>query len=155
MTTHASHFNGGAITWQPIDPYSNSSSIGITITQTYSWTYPEVNCTTNVPISSGKNDVNLTCIANCSTDGGYSNAVIDIITDCTSYSTTLSTVSSQRSVNVTLNAGAYFFLAYQDKAWRKLYATSTSNLQWSIVTLIDLRVRSDGMINTPPVANVL
>ncbi|CAF5141269.1 unnamed protein product, partial [Rotaria sp. Silwood1] len=36
-----------------------------------------------------------------------------------------------------------------------LYATSTSGLDWSIVSLIDLRLRSDGIINTPPVADVL
>ncbi|CAF4631624.1 unnamed protein product, partial [Rotaria sp. Silwood1] len=63
---HASHFNGGTISWAPIDPYANSSSVVITITQSYSWTYPTVSCTTNVPVSSGKTNANLTCIANCS-----------------------------------------------------------------------------------------
>ncbi|CAF3524671.1 unnamed protein product [Rotaria sp. Silwood1] len=152
---HASHFNGGTISWAPIDPYANSSSVVITITQSYSWTYPTVSCTTNVPVSSGKTNANLTCIANCSTDGGYSSAPIEILTDCTSYSSTLGTVSSERSVNITLNTGAYFYIAYTGSAWRDLYATSTSDLDWSIVSLIDLRLRPDGIINTPPVANIL
>ncbi|CAF1314835.1 unnamed protein product [Rotaria sp. Silwood1] len=155
INIHASHFNGGTITWAPIDPYANSSSVVITITQSYSWTYPTVSCTTNVPVSSGKTNANLTCIANCSTDGGYSSAPIEILTDCTSYSSTLGTVSSERSVNITLNTGAYFYIAYTGSAWRNLYATSTSGLDWSIVSLIDLRLRSDGIINTPPVADVL
>ncbi|CAF2618730.1 unnamed protein product [Rotaria sp. Silwood2] len=95
------------------------------------------------------------CVANCSTDGGYSTAPISILTDCTSYSSTLGMMSSERSANITLNAGAYFYVAYKGSAWRNLYATFTSGLDWSIVSLIDLRLRSDGIINTPPVANVL
>ncbi|CAF4708505.1 unnamed protein product, partial [Rotaria magnacalcarata] len=63
-------------------------------------------------------------------------------------------MKSERTVNITLNIGAYFYLAYQDRAWRSLYNT-TGSLDWSIATLIDLRLRSDGIVNTPPVANVL
>ena len=150
----AAHFNGGTITWAPIDINSNSSPVAITITQTYSWSYPLITCTTNVPVTSGRLNVNLTCIANCSTDGGYSSAPIDILTDCISYSSTLGMMTSERTTNITLNIGAYFYIAYKDSAWRSLYNT-TSSLDWSVSTLIDLRVRDDGIVNTPPVANVL
>jgi hypothetical protein len=34
----SSHFNDGTITWSPIDPYTNSSTVVITIIQTYSST---------------------------------------------------------------------------------------------------------------------
>jgi hypothetical protein len=34
--TDGKHFNGGTINWVPIDPYVNSSTVPITITQTYS-----------------------------------------------------------------------------------------------------------------------
>ncbi|CAF2376906.1 unnamed protein product [Rotaria sp. Silwood2] len=152
---HASHFNGGTITWAPINPNANSSSVDITITQSYSWSYPTVTCTTDVPVSSSKPGGNLTCVANCSTDGGYSTAPISILTDCTSSSSALGTMSSERSVNVTLSTGAYFYVAYKGSAWRDLYTTTTSGLDWSIASLIDLRLRSDGIINTPPVANVV
>lgn len=155
ITINASHFNGGTITWAPIDPYTNSSSIALAITQSYSWTYPTMTCATNVPVSSGRGDTNLTCIANCSTDGGYSNSPVDILTDCISYSSTLGMMSSQRSVNTTLNIGAYFYIAYTGTAWRDLYDPTVSSLSWSIVTLIDLRLRDDGIYNTPPVANVI
>ena len=47
----ASHFNGGTITWVPVYPNTNSSSILITITQSYSYVYPTVPCTTNIPSS--------------------------------------------------------------------------------------------------------
>jgi hypothetical protein len=155
ITIHAAHFNGGTITYAPINPYTNSSPVDITLTQSYSWTYPTIACTTNVPVSSGHPDANLTCIANCSTDGGYSNAPIDILTDCTSYSSSLGMMFSQRSVNITLSMGAYFYIAYTGNAWRNLYSPPINGLSWSIVTLIDLRLRDDGIIDTPPVANVI
>ncbi|CAF1317202.1 unnamed protein product [Rotaria sordida] len=152
---NATHFNGGTITWARTDPYTNSSSVGITITQIYSWSYPTVSCNTGVPVSSGYGNANLACIANCSTDGGYSNAPVDILTDCTYYSSTLGMMSSERSVNITLNTGAYFYLAYKGSAWRNLYTNSKSGLGWSVVALIDLRLRPDGIINSAPVVNIL
>ncbi|CAF2068111.1 unnamed protein product [Rotaria magnacalcarata] len=73
--TNGRHFNGGTITWAPVNPYDNGSSVDITITQLYSWTYRYVQCANNVPIStsrfSGAN-ANLLCVVDCTTDGGYS-----------------------------------------------------------------------------------
>jgi hypothetical protein len=152
------HFNGGTITWQPIYPNLNLSSVPITISQTYSWSYPRVTCATNVPIStsiySGAN-ASLLCVTDCSTDGGYSTKPITILTDCQSVSASLGIMTSQRSVNITLTAGAHFYLAYVGSAWRALDSPSVGGLQWSITCYIDLRMRPDGIINTPPVANVV
>jgi len=156
-TIESSHFNGGAITWFPVDPSTNSSPIIITITQSYSWTYPSVKCDINVPMSTGNsnyNTVNLTCVSNCTTDGGYSAEPISILTDCTSASSSMGIMTSQRSVNISLTAGAHFTLAYIGTAWRKLGNTNVSNPGWSIACLIDLRRRPDGLINTPPVSSV-
>jgi len=61
----------------------------------------------------------------------------------------------QRSVNTTLNIHAYFYIAYIGAAWIDLYNPSVSDLSWSIVTLIDLHLREDSMINTSPVASVI
>ena len=152
------HFDGGTINWAPIDPYDNSSSVDITITQSYSWTYPTITCANNVPITtSGRStqNSNLTCVVDCTTDGGYSNKPIDILTDCTSVSASLGMMSSSRSHNVTLNASAHFYLAYVGSAWAPLNNPTQSGLEWSIVTFIDLRPRPDGFINTPPVASVV
>ena len=158
MTIRGKHFNGGTINWAPINPYNNSTSVPITITQTYSWTYPYVSCAHNVPISTstfaGANR-NLTCVVDCTTDGGYSTHPINILTDCTSASTSLNMLSSTRSKNITLNAGAHFYLAYLGTAWVSLNYPAQSGLEWSIVTFIDLRMRPDGFINTPPVASVI
>jgi hypothetical protein len=158
ITIDAIHFNGGTITWMPIDPYDNSSSVPIIITQSYSWTYPLIRCTTDVPISTnGRNtdNSNLTCVTDCLTDGGYSLDPIDILTDCISSSLSLGMMASQRSKNITLFADAHFYLAYVGSAWRALNYPTQSGLEWSIVSFIDLRMRPDGFINTPPVANIV
>lgn len=152
-SVYGSHFNGGTITWKPVYPDSNSSSVLITVTQSYSWVSPRENCTTNIPRSSGGN-VNLVCIANCTTQGGYANQTISIRTDCTSFSASLGLVFSERSVNITLNVNTYFWIAYIGTAWRDVENTASSTPDWSIVSLIDLRRRSDGLINTPPVTQV-
>ncbi len=79
--------------------------------------------------------------------------VINILTDCTSYSASLGLVTSARSVNITLNESAYFWLANRGSQWRSLEIAG-SGAGWSIVTLVDLRRRLDGSINTPPVASI-
>ncbi|CAF3333443.1 unnamed protein product [Rotaria sp. Silwood2] len=157
-STNASHFNGGTITWAPINPSDNSSIVNITVTQLYSWTYPTVTCTTDVPITTSTYsnwNTNLTCVSNCATDGDYSLAPVNILTDCISYSTSLGMMLSERSVNITLNTSAYFYISYTGSAWRKLNDPPESNLAWSILSLIDLRMRDDGILNTPPVASVI
>ena len=153
------HFNGGTITWAPVYPTSNSSSVLIAVTQSYSWTYPTLNCTTNIPYTMWFGTMvpstdNLICLANCTTQGGYSNSPISILTDCTSLSESLGMLTTQRSVNITLNASTYFWIAYQGLTWRAVQNTASIFPAWSIVSLIDLRRRSDGLINSPPVAQV-
>ena len=156
VTIEADHFNGGTITWAPVDPYTNASSIVITVVQTYCWVLTEVNCANNVPISTpsrtGQNR-NLTCVADCGSDGGYSNEIIDILTDGVSSSSSLNTMKSQRAKNITLDIGAYFHIAYRHSNWRTLENTNNGR-DWSITTLIDLRRRPDEKINTPPMSNV-
>ncbi|CAF3179991.1 unnamed protein product [Rotaria sp. Silwood2] len=156
--TDAKHFNGGTIKWTPINPYDNSTLVDVTITQSYSWTYPYVKCANNVPISTSiwaSANTNLTCVVDCSTDGGYSSAPVDILTNCTSASSSLQMMTSERSKNVTLSADAHFYLAYRGSSWVALNNPATAGLEWSIVTYIDLRKRPDGFINTPPVASIV
>ena len=146
------HFNGGTLNWAPVYPSSNSSSVLITITQSYSWTSPPENCTTNIPRSSGGN-VNLTCVGNCSTQDGFSTTHVSIITDCTSYSASKGLVYSQRSVNITLNINTFFWVAYRGSAWRSL-ANGGAGAAWAIVSLINLIRRPDGLINSPPIPQI-
>lgn len=160
IVIHASHFDGGTIRWEPVNPYDTVSPIIISIIQSYSWAYPTVNCSKNVPITSKTSrgaypNANLTCVADCVSDGGYSANPIDILTDCQSASTSLGMMSSQGIKNVSLSVGAHFYLAYEDSAWVTLNDPPETNLPWSIVTYIDLRIRPDGFINTPPIASVI
>jgi hypothetical protein len=151
----AVHFNGGTIRWVPVDPDDNSSSITITIIQSYSWTYPTILCTTNVPDSTFAGaGSNLICIGSCLTDGGYSSTPVNTSTDCNSASLPLHMMTSERSVNVTLSSGAYFYVAYHGSNWRALNSPTQLNALWSIVSFIDLQLRPDGFINTPPTASV-
>ncbi len=155
---NALHFNGGNIRWMPTDPYDNSSSITITIIQTYWWTYPNIKCANDVPISTpGRSSLNtsLLCVVDCTSDGGYSAHPVDILTDCISVTPSVGVLTGQRSVNTTLTAGAHFYVAFVGSAWTTLNSPAQSGLEWSIVTFIDLRMRPDGFINTPPVASVV
>lgn len=153
IESNGKHFNGGTIRWVPVDPYDNSSLVPITIIQTYSWTYPTISCAANVPISTpGRSNANanLTCIADCTTDGNYSVNPVNILTDCVSASSTLNMMTSERSVNTTIGADSHFYISYQDSAWTALNSPAQSGLYWSITSYIDLRMRPDGFINTPP-----
>ena len=151
------HFNGGTIRWEPVATYSNNVT-SINIIQTYSWTYPAIKCSTDVPITTSgrsKQNVNLTCIADCSTDGGYASKQITILTDCQSSSSSLGLMTSQRSVNINLTTGAHFYLSFIGAAWAPISNPAQNGLQWTITTFIDLRIRPDGFINTPPTASVV
>jgi len=154
--TTGAHFNGGIIRWEPVDPNTNSPTVVITITQRYSWVSSSVNCTTNVPITSASYpNANLTCVGDCSNDGGYSNNPIDILTDCETVSSSLNIMTSQRSVNITLSTGALFKIAYQGNDWRPLENTKGGSSNWSLTTLIDLRRRPDGSLNIPPESRII
>jgi hypothetical protein len=151
------HFNGGTITWTPVNPYDNSSSVMITIMQSYSWLYPSVLCDKNVPISTPSRvnqSADVKCVANCATQGGYSAFNLTVLTDCTSLSAPLSLMTSQRSVNITLAANAHFSIAYRGGTWVQMYSPTVTGLEWSVLCSIDIRMRDDGIINTPPVANI-
>ena len=63
-------------------------------------------------------------------------------------------MTSQRLMNITPTAGAYFYLRYTGASWVSLNSPVQKRLSWSIVSAIDLRIRPDGFINTPPTASV-
>jgi len=155
LVVQSRHFNGGTINWAAIDPYTNDSLINITITQSYSWTYPVVKCLSPVPGASGFGNSRLICVVDCDTNGGYNSTPITIATDCISVNSALKMMSSERTNTITLAKDAHFYLANVGNAWIALNDPRISGLEWSIVTFIDLRKRPDGFINTPPVARVV
>lgn len=152
------HFKGSSIRWVPVDPYTSWGSVVVSITQSYWWTYPFITCANDTPASTpgrATSVTNLTCISDCLTSGGYSAAPITILTDCASASSFLGSLISERTVNVSLAADSHFYVSYQGTAWQALNYPSQANLAWSISSFIDLRMRPDGFINTPPVTNII
>ena len=133
MMIRSVHFNGGTITWTAVDPFANTSSVVVTITQTYFWALSKINCDINVPITTvGRENQSriLTCVANCLTDGGYSTSPINSLTDCVSTNPSVDTMKSQTSKNVTIASESFFSIAHQDGTWRDVENSVQGN--WSI-----------------------
>jgi hypothetical protein len=161
-----SHFNGGTITWQPLDSSNTTSPVSIAITQTYSWVYSVVPCNqssiaTQTPINTvyNNNDV-VKCITSCSSGYGYTS--VPIARYCTNFSPILGITNTQRTDIVQLSANASFSIAFTPASpayWRPLKAVSSASVTtatWSITTSINLNKRADnGLINTAPIGNVI
>jgi hypothetical protein len=157
---HGSHFLGGTITWHPLNESETGTPVAIVITQTYSWTYSRMPCTSAMiaanqlvpPYGNIPTDM-LTCISNCGAGSvGYS--PINVIPYCTDFSAPVGTTVGQRSDIVYLQAGDDFSVAFQDSAWRPL--ATNAGAGWSIAATIDLQLRSDnGLYNNAPVATMM
>jgi len=157
---NGSHFLGGTITWRPLIASATGSPVAIVITQTYSWTYSLMQCTSaliasngDIPAYSSVSSDTLVCISNCSTgSAGYS--PIGVLPQCTDFSSSVGTSIGQRMDTLSLTSGDDFSVAFQSNAWRSL--TTSSRAAWSISTNINLQPRSDnGLYNNAPVATVM
>lgn len=162
----SSHFNGGTITWQPLDPTDTTSPVSIAITQTYSWVYTVVQCNqtavaTQIPINTvyNNNDV-VKCITSCTS--GYNYTSVPIARYCTNFSPILGITNTQRVDIVQLSANASFSIAFTPASaayWRPLKAASSATnttATWSITSTINLNRRADnGLVNTAPIGNVI
>jgi hypothetical protein len=160
FVVHGTDFEGGTISYKVVG--NNGSGLIVRITQSYTYIYPIIYCN-NTYIANqwalsltGSSDANATlaCISNCSTNGGY--VPVPVSSKCTDYSAAMSITVGQQTNDVIVANGSYFAIAYTSSASRNLSlpsGVSTNNLSMS--TVIDLRVRSDGTWNTPPVANMI
>ncbi|CAF1399958.1 unnamed protein product [Didymodactylos carnosus] len=159
VLTDAAHFNGGTISWQPVDPTDKVSPISIMITQSYTWAYPNVYCnnsmiTNHIPIPARIPNTFLNVSAIYTKTGGYS--AVPVTPYCTSFSSSLGVLSSQQSDIVNLTVNASFSITFQNSYWATLTNPSgTNTATWSIATMINLFVRPDGRINTSPVSQML
>jgi hypothetical protein len=139
----AVHFRGGCISWQTVSPNAtNATTITINIQQTYSWTYSSNPCGLLVGTAGS-----LTCIS--SSCSNYLNNMTQIQAPCISYDIGLDVSTGQSITPITLLAGSQLILGYESSAWLPLVSSTTT--QWSLITYIDLTVRSDnGRINSSP-----
>ncbi|CAF3982868.1 unnamed protein product [Rotaria sp. Silwood1] len=162
IIVHGSHFLGGTSSWHPWNESATGSPVAIVITQTYSWTYSLITCTTAdiatnqlIPIGGYTHLLTdtLDCISNCNT-GATGYVPPDVRPRCTDISAPIGTTVGQRSDIVYLSAGDDFTAAFQKSAWRPL--ETSSGASWSIATHIKVNTRSDnGLYNNAPVATMM
>jgi hypothetical protein len=182
LVVESTHFYGGTVTWKPMNNTADGSTIPIMFTQSYQWrlSYSGAGCNQSTivnqsPMIPGASD-KLTCTTTGSSCGGYT--AISINEYCTDFSVLVDSSSGQVSTVQNIAVGSTFCVAYQGSAWVTLYTTNcgwsgrkkrmwggatttaasgcySSSAGWSIGTCIDLTIRSDGFINTPPVATVI
>jgi len=111
-----SHFEGGTITYKLVN--TSGSTVSIMITQTYIYRWAVIYCdnagilSQSIANITGYSDytANLTCVANCTTTGGY--IPISVVGFCTDYSSVLSISVTERTDIVNLTIGAYFTVAF-------------------------------------------
>ena len=148
----SSHFLGGTISWRIQNSSTNSSLIGVLITQTYSWTYVAGRCDSNAiatnQLVAGSGGV-ITCWPTCPTGFGS----LSSAPHCTDLSILNGIAVGQRSDVVYLPEGSDFSMIYASNAWGTLTPGGSS---WSIASRINLVRRSDNnLFNNAPVATVM
>ena len=147
----SAHFRGGTIYWIPVDPTTTSSTVVITVFQTYLWRLSAVPCVYTGFATSGY----IPCVTDCSTSGNYTSTTLSAQTTCISSSPSIDAMTGQGIRNIALDAESHFTIAYQGNAWISLVNSySLGGGKWSISTVIDLRRRADGIFNTPPMSYV-
>jgi hypothetical protein len=144
--SYAIHFHGGYISWQTVLPnVTNATTVTINVQQTYLWAYSTYPCVS--PIGNANN---LMCIS--STCSNYVSSMLSTQTPCISYDLGLDVSTGRSTTAVTLLSGAQLVLAYQNSNWLSLVSGIST---WSLVTYIDLTVRSDnGRINSSPTSSM-
>ncbi|CAF4000828.1 unnamed protein product [Rotaria sordida] len=158
----ANHFLGGTITWRLLNESATGTPVAVVITQTYSWTYSLITCTTAqiasnqlIPIGSYTTLSTATLDSITIFPGGATGYVApNIRPRCIDISASAGITVGQRSDTVNLQTGSDFAVAYQDRAWRPLASASTAD--WSVSSRINLTPRSDnGLYNNAPVATLM
>lgn len=156
------HFLGGTINWRLLNTSAADTPVNIVITQTYSWTHSLVECTEDMTATNQLIPINgtyvslgnrtLDCIGNCGSSGGY--VAPSIIPYCTDISPLVGTTVAQRLDTVSIQAGADFFVGFNDSSWREL--AQGTGAAWSIASRINLTPRPDnGKYNNAPVATMM
>jgi hypothetical protein len=157
----STYFHGGTVSWRYSNLTNASVREAIIFTQSYQWEQSQtlcdqsliVNRTQQVP--SGR-DL-LECVTTPSSAcGGFS--PLSVNGYCTDFSSNLSSSVTQRSDPQTIPMGSIFCVAYQGATWPPLlspgcsYSCFVNESKGSIAACVDLTPRSDGSINSPPVA---
>ncbi|UJR07281.1 hypothetical protein I4U23_011569 [Adineta vaga] len=168
LVSESTHFYGGTLTWKPMNNTATGSTISVMFTQSYQFRRSAYSadaynyCNQSIILdqsplipNSAQKKVNCTSIS-------CANYVpISVNEYCTDFSIIRDSSSGQISTIQDIIAGSQFCVGFQDFSWITVYSTVcaggcfSSTAGWSIVTCLDLTMRSDGFINTPPVATVI
>ncbi|CAF4963763.1 unnamed protein product [Rotaria sp. Silwood1] len=149
---NGSHFLGGTITWQLQNKSAIGTPVAVVITQTYSWTYTSVTCTSAMiannqllPTSAG----NLICLPSCPVGFG----TVPATPYCTDISVINGITVGQRLDTVYIPTVSNFSVAFRGSAWGSL---ATGGSGWSILSHINLALRTDnGKYNSAPVTTMM
>jgi hypothetical protein len=178
----STHFYGGTVTWKPLNNTDSNPTIPIMFTQSYQWrrSYIGAYCNESYVLNQSPliptPSTSLLCVTTPSSlCGGYGT----ILTSghCTDFSALVDSSSSQISTVENIAAGSKFCVAFTGTNWVLLTincGTNSSSVSpnstvttttmapcyngaagWSIGCCIDLSIRPDGFINTPPVASIM
>ena len=158
------HFYGGTVTWEPLKKVGFAANISVRFTQSYQWHQSHTPCdrsfivdsSRKIPISSDR----LQCVSTSSSScDGYSSANINEY--CTDFSSLLNASFTQIVNTERITVGSKICVVYQGVAWPPLLAPRCAftcridDVRGSIGSCVDLTVRPDGIINSPPVAAIV
>ncbi|CAF1125751.1 unnamed protein product [Rotaria sp. Silwood1] len=179
----SSHFYGGTVTWKSLDNKANGSTVSVMFTQSYQWrqsaaaSYCDQSYVLNQSPLIPTVITKLQCITSpISSCGGY--YALNTNEYCTDFSTFLDSSSGQISAVQNITIGSKFCVAFQGASWIGLQtvncgtsvpsASNTTTIStttvsscynsgssWSIGCCLDLSIRLDSIINTPPVATII
>ncbi|CAF1525954.1 unnamed protein product [Adineta ricciae] len=153
------HFQGGTVSWKFINYTNTSSRVDVMFTQSYQWTLASTPCnqatiSNQSPLLQSTGGI-LNCVTGSSSCGGYTS--LSVGEYCTDFSTLLGSSSGQISTIKSIAAGSQFCVAFQSGNWIGIQVSGifTTSALWSIGTCVNLTVRPNGMINTPPVVTII
>ena len=153
MSSHPSdtidRFQGGTITWKPVDPYASGPNVDVIIYQTHSWTLSRLNCSQAMIDSLGWytdgggafNGVpSLACISSTVSCTASTFNTINQRTFCTDFSNTVQSSSGALIKTMTLSRSTNILIGFVGSSWAPEIKLANGNgaISWRVVALIDL-----------------
>jgi hypothetical protein len=156
------HFLGGTVSWKTMNNTDNNSVIPVMFTQSYQWNAMQTACNQsriyNLASVTSDNDT-FDCVSNTSLCGGF--LTLDPKGYCVDASIVLDSRSTQIYNVENITVDSTFGVAFQSIYWRTIrsslcnFSCYSNTSQWSIGSYVNLTMRSEGFINTPPIATVI
>lgn len=153
-------FQGGTITWKPLDRYTNSSMVTILISQSHWWTRFYYPCDQNLIDNLGwYNDVRdgmviwqpwVDCVISPAICASFGYTYILERTYCTDFSPLLDLSSGSSITRRTISRNTDISVGYVSGAWADEIKTTSgvAAVMWNIITRINLSVKYP--INSSP-----